>query len=91
MLKNRVTGVVYLVVLFSLYLKEDVNEDGTIKEGVDLDKGKQVTVGEEDEEESESSSEEEEEEEEAKPAAKNGEKVDDKRQQYGDTNADDVD
>lgn len=89
MLKNRVTGVVYLVVLFSLYLKEDVNEDGTIKEGVDLDRGKQVTVGEEDEEDSESSSEEEEEEE--KPAVKNGEKVDDKNQQYGDTNADDVD
>lgn len=90
MLKNRVTGVVYLVVLFSLYLKEDVNEDGTIKEGVDLSKGKQVTVGDEDVEESESSSDEEEVEE-AKPAAKNGEKADDKKEQYGDTNADDVD
>jgi hypothetical protein len=33
-LKNRKTDVVYLVVLFTLYLKEDVNEDGTIKEGV---------------------------------------------------------
>lgn len=89
MLKNRVTGVVYLVVLFSLYLKEDVNEDGTIKEGVDLGKGKQVTVGEEDVEESDSGSDEEDEE--AKPAAKNGVKVDDKKEQYGDTNADDVD
>lgn len=90
MLKNRVTGVVYLVVLFSLYLKEDVNEDGTIKEGVDLSTGKQVTVSEEDVEESESSSDEEEVEE-KKPAAKNGEKADDKKKQYGDTNADDVD
>ncbi|KFZ24745.1 hypothetical protein V502_00777 [Pseudogymnoascus sp. VKM F-4520 (FW-2644)] len=89
-LKNRVTGVVYLVVLFSLYLKEDVNEDGTIKEGVDLRTGKQVTVSEEDVEESESSSDEEEVEE-AKPAAKNGVKADDKKEQYGDTNADDVD
>ncbi|ELR09884.1 hypothetical protein VC83_03279 [Pseudogymnoascus destructans] len=88
-LKNRVTGVVYLVVLFSLYLKEDVNEDGTIKEGVDLNKGKQVTVEEKDVEESESSSDEEQEEE--KPAAKNGDKTDDKKEQYGDTNADDVD
>ena len=33
-LKNRATDTVYLVVLFTLYLKEDVNEDGTIKEGV---------------------------------------------------------
>jgi hypothetical protein len=33
-LKNRKTGTVYLVVLFTLYLKEDVNEDGSIKEGV---------------------------------------------------------
>lgn len=89
MLKNRVTGVVYLVVLFSLYLKEDVNEDGSIKEGVDLGKEKQVTVGEEDLEEGDSSSDEEDEEE--KPAAKNGEKVDYKKEQYGDTNADDVD
>lgn len=30
-LRNRVTGQVYLVVLFTLYLKEDVNEDGSIK------------------------------------------------------------
>jgi hypothetical protein len=33
-LKNRKADTVYLVVLFTLYLKEDVNEDGTIKEGV---------------------------------------------------------
>lgn len=89
MLKNRVTGVVYLVVLFSLYLKEDVNDDGSIKEGVNLSKEKQVTVGEEDLEEGDSSSDEEDEE--AKPPAKNGEKLDDKKEQYGDTNADDVD
>ncbi|KFY57553.1 hypothetical protein V497_05478 [Pseudogymnoascus sp. VKM F-4516 (FW-969)] len=87
-LKNRVTGVVYLVVVFSLYLKEDINEDGTIKEGVDLNKGKQVTVGEDGTEESASSSSSEEE---AKPAAKNGVKVDDKKEEYGETNPDDVD
>lgn len=34
MLKNRATGQVYFVVLFTLYLKEDVNEDGSIKEGI---------------------------------------------------------
>jgi hypothetical protein len=33
-LKNRKTDTVYLVVLFTLYLKEDVKEDGTIKEWV---------------------------------------------------------
>jgi hypothetical protein len=33
-LKNRKTDTIYLVVLFTLYLKEDVNEDGSIKEGV---------------------------------------------------------
>ena len=26
-----------MVVMFTLYLKEDVNEDGTIKEGVDVE------------------------------------------------------
>jgi hypothetical protein len=30
-LRNRSTGQVYLVVLFTLYLKEDVNEDGSLK------------------------------------------------------------
>ncbi|KAJ4292860.1 hypothetical protein N0V88_005518 [Collariella sp. IMI 366227] len=30
-LRNRSTGQVYLVVLFTLHLKEDVNEDGTLK------------------------------------------------------------
>ncbi|KAH9892203.1 hypothetical protein F4778DRAFT_751236 [Xylariomycetidae sp. FL2044] len=30
-LRNRSTGDTYLVILFSLYLKEDVNEDGSLK------------------------------------------------------------
>lgn len=30
-LRNRTTSETYLVVLFTLYLKEDVNEDGTLK------------------------------------------------------------
>ncbi|KAF2968082.1 hypothetical protein GQX73_g5525 [Xylaria multiplex] len=30
-LRNRTTGDTYLVILFSLYLKEDVNEDGSLK------------------------------------------------------------
>jgi hypothetical protein len=30
-LRNRSTGQVYLVVLFTLHLAEDVNEDGTLK------------------------------------------------------------
>ncbi|KAK3317805.1 hypothetical protein B0T19DRAFT_405469 [Cercophora scortea] len=30
-LRNRSTGHVYLVVLFTLYLKDDVNEDGSLK------------------------------------------------------------
>ncbi|KAB5584883.1 hypothetical protein GE09DRAFT_945876 [Coniochaeta sp. 2T2.1] len=30
-LRNKTTGQVYLVILFALYLKEDVNEDGSIK------------------------------------------------------------
>ncbi len=30
-LRNRSTGDVYLVVVFTLHLKEDVNEDGTLK------------------------------------------------------------
>lgn len=29
-LRNKATGQVYLVILFTLYLKEDVNEDGSI-------------------------------------------------------------
>lgn len=33
-LKNRATDEVLFVVLFSLYLKEDVDEEGNIKEGV---------------------------------------------------------
>lgn len=31
MLRNKSTNDTYLVVLFSLYLKEDVNEDGSLK------------------------------------------------------------
>lgn len=31
MLRNRATAQVYLVVLFTLHLAEDVNEDGTLK------------------------------------------------------------
>lgn len=30
-LRNRATGDAYLVIVFSLYLKEDVNEDGSLK------------------------------------------------------------
>ena len=30
-LRNRSTSDVYLVILFTLYLKEDVNEDGSLK------------------------------------------------------------
>lgn len=30
-LRNKSTGDTYLVVLFTLYLKEDVNEDGSLK------------------------------------------------------------
>lgn len=32
-LRNKTTGDVYLVVVFSLFLREDLNEDGTLKEG----------------------------------------------------------
>lgn len=35
MLRNKTTGDVYLVVVVTLFLKEDVNEDGTIKDGVE--------------------------------------------------------
>lgn len=30
-LRNKSTGQIYLTILFTLYLKEDVNEDGTLK------------------------------------------------------------
>lgn len=33
-LKNRKTGECYLAVCFTLHLKEDVNEDGTVREEV---------------------------------------------------------
>ncbi|OAA52107.1 hypothetical protein NOR_00700 [Metarhizium rileyi] len=32
-LRNKQTAEVYLVVVFTLYLREDVNDDGTLKEG----------------------------------------------------------
>lgn len=50
-LKNRQTDQVYMVVVFTLYLKEDVDENGNIKQGV---VGGQPTVkapGDEEEEE----------------------------------------
>src|SRR4051812_6601523 len=34
-LKNRATDRVLFVVLFTLYLKEDVDEEGNVKEGVE--------------------------------------------------------
>ncbi|TVY55058.1 UPF0590 protein, partial [Lachnellula suecica] len=34
-LKNRATDKVLFVVLFTLYLKDDVNEDGSVKDGVE--------------------------------------------------------
>ncbi|KAK2034084.1 DUF1769-domain-containing protein [Colletotrichum zoysiae] len=37
-LRNKATGEVYLVVLFTLYLKDDVNEDGTLKAGAESSK-----------------------------------------------------
>ena len=37
-LKNRKTDKVYMVVLFTLYLKEDVDEDGNVKVGVEAGK-----------------------------------------------------
>ncbi|KAH7379714.1 hypothetical protein BKA64DRAFT_749889 [Cadophora sp. MPI-SDFR-AT-0126] len=37
-LKNRATDTVLFVVLFTLYLKEDVDEDGNVKEGVEAGK-----------------------------------------------------
>lgn len=33
MLRNKATGEPYLVILFTLYHKDFVNEDGTLKEG----------------------------------------------------------
>ena len=39
MLKNRATDKVLFVVLFTLYLKEDIDEQGNLKEGVDKKTG----------------------------------------------------
>ena len=35
MLKNRLTNEVLFVVLFTLYLKDDVDENGHVKDGVE--------------------------------------------------------
>lgn len=34
-LRNKQTEGTYLVVVFTIYLREDVNEDGTLKEGAE--------------------------------------------------------
>ena len=48
-LRNRSTGQVYLVVLFTLHLAEDVNEDGTLKPAA-LEAVTQASGGKKDEE-----------------------------------------
>lgn len=90
-LKNRVTGTVYMVVCFTLYLKEDVNEDGSLKEGVEMYKGKppggyRNKANEEEVDDDEDD--EEEEDEEHKPAQTQAEK---KKAPEASTSADDVD
>ncbi|KAK7753014.1 hypothetical protein SLS62_004963 [Diatrype stigma] len=49
-LRNRTTGDTYLVILFTLHLREDVNEDGSLKpealEGLRQNGGKTEVVGE---------------------------------------------
>ena len=45
-LRNRRTGAVYFVVVFDLLVRKELNEDGTVKEGVRVRKG--VRVREED-------------------------------------------
>lgn len=45
-LRNKETDEVYLVLFFTIYLKDDVNEDGTIKEGADR-RAAQVASGHE--------------------------------------------
>ncbi|GAO17899.1 hypothetical protein UVI_02030040 [Ustilaginoidea virens] len=53
-LRNKQTGETYLVVVFTIYLREDVNEDGTLKDGaterVVKDVDGAVVPGEHDEE-----------------------------------------
>ncbi|TQN68243.1 UPF0590 protein [Colletotrichum shisoi] len=51
-LRNKNTGDVYLVVLFTLYLKDDVNEDGTLKAGADSSKSGHPLLPSKDEHES---------------------------------------
>lgn len=95
-LKNRKTGTVYMVVCFTLFLKEDVNEDGSLKEGVNPYKGKPPRdlekKSDEDEDEDEDDDEEGSDDDDDFESAKggsvketNGVKTDD------DTSADDVD
>ncbi len=50
-LRNKTTGAVYLVVVFTLYLKEDLNEDGTLKEGAKPRAGDVEGAGDDDEHE----------------------------------------
>lgn len=46
-LRNKSTNQTYLVVLFTLYLKEDVNEDGSLKQAaLDSHKPENKEVGE---------------------------------------------
>lgn len=45
-LRNKETDEVYLVVFFTIYLQDDVNEDGTVKAGADR-RAAQVASGEE--------------------------------------------
>lgn len=52
-LKNRETDEIYLAVLFTLYLKQDVDEEGNIKEGVEGGKLIGKPVGVEDDEDGE--------------------------------------
>jgi hypothetical protein len=86
-LKNRVDGTVYLVVLFTLYRKKDINEDGTIKEGVHLDEG--MPLEEEEVEESGTDTDGEDQYE----SAEEGEKEEGKKETGGfrETSANDVD
>lgn len=45
-LRNKSTGTVYLVILFTIYRKEDVNEDGSLKPGAVGASGSEGKAGE---------------------------------------------
>ncbi|KAH9219187.1 hypothetical protein DL95DRAFT_359351 [Leptodontidium sp. 2 PMI_412] len=80
-LKNRATDTVLFVVLFTLYLKEDVDEEGNVKEGVEGGKpfeGKGKGVGGDGEEDGEG-------------AIVEGEGKEEGKQQLPETSEDDVD